>query len=299
MKKLAVIDIGSNTVLYLLASDEDGLTVFDEGIAPTRLGKGMGEDGRFHRESADATMAAVMGFVESARAEDANEAIIVATEAVRRAPWGKDFVREVEATVGLSVCVLHPQEEGGLTLLAAQRSLRLSDDPITVVDVGGGSVQVTSEKPGAAPRVDSYPLGCVLLTERFTAAGGLDRGLLADCLKTELSELEPAPGSVVITGGTATTAAAIIGGISEYSPDELHGRILSVQALRALANKMSGLSVTEKKNLAGMPPARADIFEAGLLTLLAILEKLENNEAVLSCRGVRFGRAYRYFEDIK
>jgi exopolyphosphatase/guanosine-5'-triphosphate,3'-diphosphate pyrophosphatase len=296
MKKLAVIDIGSNTVLYLLASDEVGLTVLDEGIVPTRLGKGMGADGRVHRESVDATMAAVTEFVKSAHREKADEVTLVATEAVRRASWGKGFTREVEDTVRISVRILSPHEEGELTLLAARRSLPLSDDPITVVDVGGGSAQVTSEKSSVTPHVDSYPLGCVLLTERFTIAESLDRSLLADYLEAELSELEPAPGLVVITGGTATAAAAIIEGMSEYSPDELHGKMLSVQTLRALADKISGLSLTQKKNLAGMPPARADIFEAGLLALLAILDKSGNDEAVLSCRGVRFGVAYGYFD---
>ena len=296
MKKLAVIDIGSNTVLYLLASDEDGLTVLEEGIAPTRLGKGMGDGGRFDPESTDATIAAAAEFVKSARGEGADEVILVATEAVRRAPWGKDFTRAVEETVGLSVSVLTPREEGELTLLAARCSLRLSDNAIRVVDVGGGSAQVTSEKTDAVPSVDSYPLGCVLLTERFTIGGSLDRSLLADYLKAELSALEPAPGAVVITGGTATTAAAIIDRMGEYSPDELHGKKLTVQALRALADRISGLSLQQKKNLAGMAPARSDIFEAGLLALLAILDKSGNDEAVLSCRGVRFGIAYRSFK---
>ncbi len=298
MKTVAVIDIGSNTVLYLLASNESGLTVLDEGIAPTRLGKGMGISGDPDESSIKGTIAAVEKFAEKARKDNADEIIIVATEAMRRAPWGESFTANIEDIVGVPVKVLSPQEEGELSLIAARRSLTVAEKAITVVDVGGGSAQIIYDAADELTRVDSYPLGCVLLTDRFASGGELDRDSLLEYTDNELGDKGRIYGPVVITGGTATTAAAIIEGMDEYSPDVIHGKAYTANQFRELAGKITGLSLERRKNLAGMPPARADIFEAGLLVLLAILDKSENADAVLSCKGVRFGAAYRYFDSV-
>lgn len=296
MRTIAVIDIGSNTVLYLLASDENGLTILDEGIAQTRLGKGSGKRSDPDESILLDTLKAVETFTVEARYNNAEEIIIVATEAMRRAPWGKTFATRLEKAAGIPISILSSQEEGELSLLAARYSLSLGDGTATVLDVGGGSVQIVTERVEGSPRVRSYPLGCVVLTERFSSGGELDRDSLSEYVNIELAEIGRLRGPFVVTGGTATTAAAIIEGIDEYSPDELHGQRYIVTRFRGLANKIARLSQEKRRYLRGMPPARVDIFEAGLLVIIAIMDKTENAETVVSCRGVRFGAAYRYFD---
>jgi len=297
INRIAVIDIGTNTVLYLLASDENGLAVLDEGIAPTRLGKGIGEGRQPDTVSIDATIAAVTGFVAAARERNTDKVLIFATEAVRSTVWGGEFARRVEEAIGLRVDVLSAEEEGKLVLLAARRSLALSDSRISAVDVGGGSAQVIYYGPDVKPLVKSYPVGCVTMTERFADGDELNREQLLDYVNRKIKDILPAIGKVVITGGTATTAAAILEGLSEYSSEKLNGKELKLSELRDLSDKIDGLSLVQRKGLVGMPPPRADIFEAGLIVLLAIYERLACDDAILSCQGVRFGAAYRYFED--
>ncbi|UCH78511.1 MAG: hypothetical protein JSU81_00765 [Candidatus Coatesbacteria bacterium] len=298
---LAVIDVGTNTVLYLfMARDADGcLRVEEEAVAPARPGEGIG-GGKSSPAALARTAEAVAAFVERARARGAGEVKVVGTEALRRSRERRGFVAGVARRLGVPLDVLSPAEEGELVLLAARRSLALGAEPVTVVDVGGGSGQIVREREaGEAPAVASYAVGCVLVTERYLDAEpdpeAWERA--RRYLREELKGVEPAA-EVVVTGGTATAAVTLELEMETWEAARVHGRVLEAEMLAALAERVYRMPAASRRALAGMPEGRADIFPAGALALAEILRKLDAPRATVSAQGVRFGVAYRHLEGI-
>jgi exopolyphosphatase/guanosine-5'-triphosphate,3'-diphosphate pyrophosphatase len=297
---IAVFDVGTNTVLYLLMTrGADGeFVVEDEGFAPTRLGRGLAS-GEPSATAVERTVRALASFVQRAEGAGLSELRVVGTEVLRRGRWSDEFAEALWKRLGLRVDVLTPKEEGELTLLAARRSLALGEGPATVVDVGGGSAQIARESDGGPPVVASYAVGCVLVTERFfreartpaewEAARNFVRGTLVD--------IPAAVGDVVITGGTATTTATLKLALPAYDSARVHGYALSTGTVAAVGKGVFFMTLSRRRRLIGMSAGRADVFPAGALALAEFLDKLGADGAVVSSQGVRYGVAYRYFEE--
>jgi exopolyphosphatase/guanosine-5'-triphosphate,3'-diphosphate pyrophosphatase len=297
---LAVFDVGTNTVLYLLMARQPGgeLAALDEGVAPTRLGEGLAAGGS--PAAIARTLDALASFVERARRAGATAYKVVGTEALRRGEWRREFEAAVAARFGLAVEILSPQEEGELALLAARRSLLLGAGPLTVADVGGGSAQLARERDDGATAVASYAVGCVLVTEKFLAG---ERSAAAweearRYVRAALADVGPAEGEVVVTGGTATTLVTLSLGVAEYDGARVHGCVLNVKDVAARAEGTYYMPLERRRGLVGMEAARADIFPAGSLAIVEILRALDVERATVSAQGVRFGVAYRYFDAV-
>ncbi|MGD8718595.1 MAG: hypothetical protein PVH29_07210 [Candidatus Zixiibacteriota bacterium] len=275
--------------------------VVEEDMASTRLGAGLGRN-EISAQAVERTAAAVTAYVARARQRGADEVKIVGTAALRRDDLRRAFERALGPLPAAAFEVLSPEKEGALVLLAGRRSLPLSTGLLTAVDVGGGSAQIARETgPAGGAAVRSYPIGCVAVTERFLGetagdADAWDRAALF--IRGQLADVRPAAGDVIVTGGTATAAVAVELGMGEYDADEIRGRTVSAVGIASLGRRVYDMPVAERRRLAGMPPARADIFPAGALAVAAVLEALGVAEAVVSVQGVRFGVAYECFGDI-
>lgn len=297
---IAVFDVGTNTVLYLLmARNADGeLVVEDEGFAPTRLGQGLAA-GKPSEVAVERTVRALASLVHRAERQGMTELRIVGTEVLRRERWRDSFSNILWNRLRLCVDVLSPQEEGELTLLAARRSLSLGPGPAVVVDVGGGSAQLARAREGGPARVASFAVGCVLVTERFFGGPRTAAAWEAarNYVRGTLVNVDAAEGGVVLTGGTATTAAALRLTLPAYDAARVHGYVLSAGTVAAIAKAVFYMPLLKRRRLIGMPAGRADVFPAGALALAEILDKLGAAGAAVSAQGVRYGVAYRYFED--
>ncbi len=297
---IAVFDVGTNTVLYLLMARSAGgeLVVEDEGFAPTRLGQGLA-GGKPSASAIERTVRALASFVQRAEERGLSELRVVGTEVLRRGRWGDEFAKVLWKRLALRVDVLSPREEGELALLAARRSLALDSGPATVVDVGGGSAQLVREAESGPPQVASYAVGCVLITERFF--GGLRTAAAWEAARNfvrgTLIGISAAAGDVVITGGTATTSATLKLALPSYDPARVHGYVLSRASITKIAKGVFFMPLSKRRRLVGMPAGRADVFPAGALALAEFLDKLGAENAVVSAQGVRYGLAYRYFEN--
>src|SRR3954449_7381917 len=139
------IDIGTNTTRVLVAEARDGrLVEVLQRRAFTRLGRGLAPGGRIP----DARIAENAGVVaeQFAMAEQAGARTIrtVATAVIRSATNREEFCRAMREHGGVDVCVLDGEEEARLAFLGATRTLgRPMDGQVAVVDVGGGSTEVS------------------------------------------------------------------------------------------------------------------------------------------------------------
>src|SRR5262245_21904564 len=163
--RLAVIDLGSNTVL-LLVVDANGRAL-EEGSRITRLGQGVFRSGQLHPEAIGRTRAAVADFAGRARARGARAVVGVGTEALRRARDGAALLEEFERSGLLDRARLLSGEEEARCAIEASWRLAGPAAGLIVIDVGGGSTELAWTGSGASGGVRgiSLPLGSVRLTE--------------------------------------------------------------------------------------------------------------------------------------
>jgi exopolyphosphatase / guanosine-5'-triphosphate,3'-diphosphate pyrophosphatase len=299
--KLATLDVGTNTVLMLVAErDANGAVHTIADLARiTRLGRGADSSGRLDPESAAQTLAAITEFAQRARALNVEKIVGVATAALRDVTDGADFIAQVKAQAGVDLEIITGESEAQLSYLAVAKGLAL--DPaakVLIVDIGGGSTELIRAEPGRKLELASLQLGSVRLTERIvhhdppTAREAADLRLAVDEALHDLG-WEFTPDVMVGIAGTVTTVCAVTLAMSTYDPKIVHGHRLSHDDVIATIAKFGALPLAERMHLPGLEPGRADVIFAGAAILERIMGHFHLTEVVVSDQGVRWGLLWR------
>ena len=208
----------------------------------------------------------------------------------------------MSARTGLTVEVITGEEEGRLAYLAATSALPAVKGQLAVFDSGGGSTQFTFGRRSHIDERFSLEVGAVRIAERFGLASAVDTQTLDAALAALSSELErldgrPRPDAIVAIGGTATNLAAVRHGLARYDPDRVHGTVLDIAELDRQIELYRTRSAGERRDIAGLQPARADVILAGACIVRTILTKLETESMTVSDRGLRHGVVIDRFVD--
>ncbi len=300
---VAVIDLGSNTVL-LLVLDRSGRVLCDESRT-TRLGQGVFAAGRLAADAIERTLGVAQGFVAQARSLGALSIVAVGTAAVRRASNAAELVDRL-CDLGVSVRILPGEAEAALALEASRRAAGPDAREVVVIDVGGGSTEVAWTDAGGHARGISLPLGSVRLTEERVSThpipaaelAGLRERVSAEAraLRGERTRGLPAHGQVVAVAGTATTLAALLLRLDPYDAERVEGTRVSRADLALWIDRLAALDVPSRRALPGMEPGRADVIVSGLIALDGVLAELGATQFRVSGRGVRHGVALRLLD---
>lgn len=295
---VAAIDVGTNTVLLLVArrSAGGGLEVVRECCESPRLGAGLARTGRLDDAALERTVDAVARSVADARGLGVAPARLrlVGTAALRRAADAERFLAAVRGRCGAEVEVLPEEEEArlGHAAVAAEGG---DVEALVVVDVGGGSTELVAE--GGALRL-SAPVGAVVLTETYLGTGseppsepgGWPALLRAAAAAMQRFPVELAPRDLVALGGTAVNLAALHLGLALFDAPRTEGARLPAAAARAQAERLAGMTLEARRALP-IEPERAEILPAGLACLAAAFERLGARSVRVSGRGLRYGVA--------
>jgi exopolyphosphatase / guanosine-5'-triphosphate,3'-diphosphate pyrophosphatase len=291
LAQVAAVDIGSNSVLLLIAElSPDGVRAIEERCEVTRLGKGL-DRGELDAAAVERTLEVLADY--GARAASATIRA-VGTEALRRARDASAFLARAQAALGAPVEILSPEREGSLALRGVTASFPEMHGPLVVLDVGGGSTEVIAAHDGILDRVDSLPLGSVRLHERHVThdpptPAELD-GIRADVDRALARVPRPFPGSTVVgVAATVTTLAAVSGAVSPYDGARVHGTRLSATDVRRQIDFYARLPAAERCYLPGLDPKRADVILAGALLVERLLSWLGADSLRVSDRGLRWG----------
>jgi len=298
-RRIAIADLGSNTFrLVVFTTGEGWWRRTDEIYEGVRIGEGLAASGELGAEPIRRGLAAVDVFAHFCRATGIDEVEAVATSAIRDANNSDDFI----SRSALPVRVLTEQEEAHFGYLAAINSTTLSDG--CVLDLGGGSLQLTRVVGRLAREDRSWKLGAVRMTERF----GEDRKPLRKhvAAKIEAEEWVKRGGRLVAIGGTARNLAAADQGLRDIPEFGVHGHVIPRDALAELVVALAERKPTERGKLRGVKPERGDIILAGAETILTVLdvggfEGVEVTEAGLR-EGVFFSRwlaPEELFDDVR
>src|SRR6187200_3403035 len=165
-KRVAVVDIGTNSTRLLVADVEDGrVSPLERRSTVTRLGRGVDLSGHLAGEAIDDVCAAIVGYLEIVEELGAEMVDAIATSAVRDADNGSAFIAELRERFALSARVLDGEEEARATYLGAT-SESLPTEPTLVVDIGGGSTELIVGSGTEIAFHDSLQAGVVRHSER-------------------------------------------------------------------------------------------------------------------------------------
>ena len=295
-QRTVVIDLGSNTFRLVVFSAVRGTwwRRSDEICDGVRIGAGEDATGALSPEAVDRalhTLDMYAGFLRASLLVP-EQARAVATSAIRDASNRAGFVRRAEAATGLRITVLSADEEAWYGYLGAVNSTTLRQG--LVLDLGGGSLQLTRVKGRAARRHASWALGTVRMTERFLPDARARRKQIDALRKHVRQELRSAAWvrgrpNVVGIGGTVRNLAAAAQrahGLPKYG---VQGFVLERGALDELVDELAGRPSADRGNLPGIKPARGDVILAGAVTVQAALDVAEADAIEVTGAGLREG----------
>ncbi len=300
---IAVIDIGTNTVLLLVAevSDDGRLRplLYEQRIP--RLGTGVDATRRLAEESISRVILVLKEYLQLLSPYHPVSTVVCGTSALRDADNRRDFTELLERELGLVVEVLTGEDEAILTYRGALSGLSGVQRAI-VLDVGGGSTEISAGDTSHVLQKWSLDIGSVRLTERFfrhdpPASSEVDEATL--CIRGELRRLAGFDGSghvLIGVAGTATTLAVLDQGLKDFTMEAVSNYRLSRQAVERLFTRLKEVPHVELLRLTPAMQGRADIMTAGTLLLKEVMDATRCDELIVSERGVRYGIALREWE---
>jgi exopolyphosphatase/guanosine-5'-triphosphate,3'-diphosphate pyrophosphatase len=307
-ERLAVIDLGSNSFrLVVFQAGAGWWKRTDEIYEPVRIGEGLMATGRLGEQPMHRALATLDVFAHFCRAAGLDEGSVdaVATSAIRDAQNAPEFLQRAHACLGFPIRVLSREQEARYGYLAAVNSTTLTDG--SVLDLGGGSLQLVRVVERLIEDSGSWQLGTVRMSERFLPPNGpAKRRQLEELRDHVAAELAKAPwlleggrgggggGRLVGTGGTVRNLAAAAQRAAGLPSNGVQGMVIEREALDELAQRLAALPAAERASVPGIKPARADLILAGAVVVQGVLQAggfdaLEATEAGLR-EGVFFER---------
>ena len=302
--RLAAIDIGTNSIHMIVVKVRPDLSfeIIDREKDMVRLGAG-GLDGRSITPTAmAAALQTLAKFKRLAESHKVDEIVAAATSATREAENGGDFMAEVDRLTGIKIRVISGTEEARLIHLAAGYGVDIGASTGVVVDIGGGSVEVTLGNATQLSLGKSFKVGVIRLTERFVKSdplSGRDERRLIKYLNREIGSYLDLISSrgydrVIGTSGTILSLGALASSDENGDLDELRNRRVSAKSLHRLRKKLTALSLEERLAIPGLDPRRADLSVAGSVLLDTILRRLNADEFTLCDLALREGLVLDY-----
>ncbi|HEX7086718.1 MAG TPA: Ppx/GppA phosphatase family protein [Vicinamibacterales bacterium] len=301
--RLAAIDIGTNSVHMIVVRVRPDLSfeVVDREKEMVRLGAG-GLDGRRLTDTAmDAALLALSRFRRLAESHAVDEILASATSATREAENGPEFLAAIRERTGIHVRVISGTEEARLIHLAAVYGVDVGRGRAVVIDIGGGSVEITCG--GERPQLSrSFKLGVIRLTERFVAGDPLSRTAerqLERLIRSEVGAHAAAIAQagydrVIGTSGTILSLGTMAASAGGVTPEELRNLRIPAAQIRHIRGLVTRLPLEERLKLPGLESRRGDIVVAGAVLLDTILDMLGAPEITLCDLALREGLVLDY-----
>ena len=268
-----------------------------------RLGAG-GLDGKeLTTEAMGAALQALSKFKRLAESHTVDKILAAATSATREARNGGEFLSRIDAETGIRPRVITGAEEARLIHLAAVYGVDVGGARAVVIDIGGGSTEITLGTATSVQAARSFKIGVIRLTERFVKSDPLSGRDEQKLTKHILSEIDRHCEQITSTGfdrvigtsGTILSLGTVATAMSDGAiPSELRNLRVGAKQIRRLRKEVVGLSLAQRLTIPGLDPRRADLVVAGGVLLDTILRRLGAEDITLCDLALREGLVLDY-----
>lgn len=300
---VAVIDIGSNSIKLMVASPDGqgGVRNVKSRTLDARISTGISKDKpTLTDEGMLRGLGAIRELLSEAEMYRPAKTILVATSAVRDATNGAVFRQKIKAATKQDIRVLTGDEEAnligkGLTCDPALAELK----DFYVFDLGGGSLESLLFKKRKISQAISLQLGCVRLTEKFikdpaAALVQAEASALAVHVRDELKKSGfkfPLTAPPAVFSGGSMSAVRMVKGARHQLRLEDTPPTVGIDTIKEMLDELAPLTLAERKAVPGLPAARADVFPAALVTMLAVADYAHIDAFHHSLYNLRWGLA--------
>lgn len=292
---IATIDIGSNSVLLLIAKKNNGkLEVLVDEARVTSLGRGLDKTGNFHLDSMKETRQVLKEYIKilSRYSIQPQDVLVTATEASRKAANSRDFFSEIKKELQVNVCIISDYAESYLTAMGVVTDGEANfNDPLVIMDIGGSSTELIKVKKNRK-KIDmqvSLPVGAVRASEWLESAS-FDQKFQEALGAYKLEDFKTE--KLVCVAGSMTSLGAMMKGLSAFNGEDICGVEITVSEFLLFYNKIKQLTVAQLQEHYPFLGKRSQSIVAGLKVAKEISHRLSVDSFVISTRGLRHGLAH-------
>lgn len=302
---VASIDIGSNTVILLIANvdlNKKKITPLLNLYRTPRISSNLSNSGLISKDSEQKLLKVLDEFLVKILEFSCVEILCTATKALRSAENSDSIINSVEEKTGIKIEVISGEREAEYSFFGSVKDYEPTSSS-AVIDIGGGSTEIIIGNSNSINRLYSFNFGSVSLTEKFiknnppskTELENLQNHII-DRLDEKKYLFEKTIKNIIAVAGTPTILSAIIQNLSEYDENKIDNSIIHFSELEEICYqliKMTYHQILEKygKIIEG----REDVITTGAIILKAILGKMNFQDLIVSTKGLRYGVIVRKF----
>ncbi|MFD0679555.1 MULTISPECIES: Ppx/GppA phosphatase family protein [unclassified Paenibacillus] len=295
-RRIGIIDIGSNSIRLVIyeINPLNAYRVIGEFKQSARLSQRIGPDNTLPTDDVQAIVGILSHFKQICNANQVTEIRAAATAAIRNAANSQAIIRTLHIQSGIQVELLSGEDEARLGFLGMIHSLDIPDG--IVIDIGGGSTEVTIFRNRTRLKSVSFPFGAVNTGRRFATNGDcseeqlkLIRHMVQEAVANE-PWIKMHPGLPLIgLGGTIRSLCKINQKRQKYSLPVTHNYPISSMDMDELMQWLSSLPSDKRKKVDGLSKERFDIIVPGMILLQTLFEATGSSHYVISGAGLRDG----------
>jgi exopolyphosphatase/guanosine-5'-triphosphate,3'-diphosphate pyrophosphatase len=299
--RIAAIDLGSNS-FHMLVADLDQpnsfSTILRERMA-IQIGKDALASGKLNADTMERGLRCLKEFRQIAFARGVERIVAVATSAIREAQDGDVFIHRVRTETGIVVRTISGREEARLIHLAVKQNVALGDKKALLIDIGGGSVELTVADSSKIYYTTSLKLGFLRVKKMLVSHDPMSKreeGLVADFLKNALARSLAAvkryePELVIATSGTATSLLRII---QQQAGDGWASAVIDADQVHSILEDTAHLNSLERARKLNLDVNRSECYPLALMCLQSVLLGVDAWEFQVCPTGLREGVVYDF-----
>ena len=293
---VASIDIGTNTVLLLIAKLEKNtlIPLINEYRIP-RLGKGLKPGQNIAENKTSLLFQILEEYKEIIESYNCDDVILTGTYALRVAANSDSIKEKIKNQFDYNLNIIDGETEAQIEYLAAISNLKTIKGNMAVIDIGGGSTELIFGDSQKVNFKKSFSIGSVNGTEKYLFNSPPKKENLKlfqselNLIFSELNNQFDFQEAVAIAG-TATTVACMCFGLNDFIEEKVESASLNSEAIEKLIDHISNLTSSEILDQFGkIVNGREDIILAGATILFSLMKKLKLNSVRVSSWGVRHG----------
>ncbi len=293
--KVASIDIGSNTVLLLIADVTNSkiIPIVNEYRIP-RISTGLSKSGIISDESISKLFEILAEYKSIIKKHNCNKIIVNGTQALRVAKNSTNILTEIKNRFGFNLNIIPGETEALYSFKGAISSF--FNGNYAMIDIGGASTEIVLGNKNEIFFKKSFPIGVVVSKENYLKTNPPTNNELnnfnkkLDEIFNELIQIDFSNSSVISVAGTPTTLSALKQGLAEYSDAKIEKSILTKSDLEYYILEFQKSTYDEiKTQFSPMVTGREDVILAGTIILHHLLNVLNKDKLAVSGRGLRYG----------
>lgn len=297
-KNIATIDLGTNSIHLLIVqkTDQDKLHVLHDSSKVVRMGQSLRQTGCIHPDAVKRTQKVLQTYKAIIAKHACDDVYMTTTSAVRESKNQAEVLEQLHQNIDFQIDVITKEEEARLSYLSVV-SESATDQPTLVADIGGGSTEIAWGHGLKFEAGQSVKIGTVKLLEGPLAKEKLqevDIQQAVEEVQTHFHSYTP-PSNIQKFYGTAgsfTQLASLEKKLEIYDPQAIDEFPLKKRSIIQWIERLSAMSLNQRRKVVGMHPDRADVSLAGTIIAFCLFDFLGTDTFFVRDRGVRYGKAF-------